>query len=322
MALGSVEYQLARARLLITWYRAVADIARTHSLRPLLINRILEHGQQMMGWQQVADASNLLGDGLGYVVDLRKTYKETLAKALPIEGQTAYNLNALIDFKIDQYAKMTEEIIKWVDGETAGKSGEAQILENIAGQEIPDSALAKAVEAGQRYGITAMRDKLLGTGIYTRPELVKLVNVAEYEVRRFERDAVGEIHAASQQAMLANPAVSSGFQFALYLTRDDQRVRPTHAAMQNFYAHRSWEGWPRARPLNGWNCRCDLRMVNNVEAMRRGWMNKDRTVPKSQIVHWPNTAAENNWRENRFPDKGFFGPKTWSFAALSIDYSK
>jgi hypothetical protein len=75
-----------------------------------------------------------------------------------------------------------------------------------------------------------------------------------WRLEMFYRTTMGDVHATSQQVQLSDPAIGLRFPFAEYRSRDDGVARPTHKAMHKFLAHRSWEGWPRARPKNGFNC--------------------------------------------------------------------
>lgn len=128
-----------------------------------------------------------------------------------------------------------------------------------------------------------------------------------WRLEMFYRTTMGDVAATSQQVRLAHPAVGIHFPFAEYRSREDSKVRPTHAAMDGFVALRSWTGWARARPKNGFNCRCLLRFFSRLESIRKGWMNKDGK-PAFE-TRWPTAASRRNWADGSFPDDGWHGPK-------------
>jgi hypothetical protein len=140
-----------------------------------------------------------------------------------------------------------------------------------------------------------------------------------FRLDRFLRDARGEVQAVSEQVQLAVPTISDAFPFAEYRTREDRHVRPTHAAMDGFVAHRSWPGWTVIRPRCGWNCRCNLRFFAEFEAIAKGWMTADgsRAGKPLFIVKWPSDEARQNYESGVFPDEDWKGPKAWSFPAAA-----
>lgn len=138
-----------------------------------------------------------------------------------------------------------------------------------------------------------------------------------WRLEMFHRTTMGDVHATSQQVQLSDPAIGLRFPFAEYRSRDDGVARPTHKAMHKFVAHRSWEGWPRARPKTGFNCRCLLRFFAVFEAKLKGWLNANGS-PRF-IVRWPNLAAKINWDNGIFPDKGWHGPK---FVASALPFGQ
>lgn len=138
-----------------------------------------------------------------------------------------------------------------------------------------------------------------------------------WRIERQRRDAIGEISNVSEQVQLAVPEIDAAFPFAKYLTREDKRVRPTHAAMFGFVAARSWNGWTTIRPRCGWNCRCYLNFVARFQARRLGWL--DAHDKPTFITKWPNSLSEQNYRSGVFPDKGWQGPKFWSATGTPLD---
>lgn len=169
------------------------------------------------------------------------------------------------------------------------------------------------VRKGGKGGVIAPEQSLMTPTLIkkTDQQLIHLSEVPDYALKRFERDSVGTIKNDSDQVTLSDPLVGAQFQIAEYFTRDDRRVRPTHAAMQGFVAARGWDGWPKCRPLNGWNCRCGCRFLTNKEAEKLGYIGSDGK-PRFE-KRWPNTAARLNYESGKFPDPGPFAqPKLWA----------
>lgn len=143
-------------------------------------------------------------------------------------------------------------------------------------------------------------------------------SVPMHWLRRQKRDALGEVVNVSEQIQLAQPEIGPLFPIVGYYTREDARVRPTHAAMHGFLARRDWVGWPVVRPRNGFNCRCWVRYYSRRESIDHGWAGLDGSPLFT--TRWPNSASESNYASGRFPDPGWEGPKFWAEAGL-IDVS-
>lgn len=135
-------------------------------------------------------------------------------------------------------------------------------------------------------------------------------HVPIHRVEMFYRHGLADVKNVAEQVQLADPEIGDLFPYAQYFTREDRRVRPTHAAMHGFVALRTWEGWPTVAPKNGWNCRCLLLYVARHQAIERGWMTPGGE-PKFEL-RWPNSAARRNYERGAFPDKGWHGPKPWA----------
>jgi SPP1 gp7 family putative phage head morphogenesis protein len=67
-----------------------------------------------------------------------------------------------------------------------------------------------------------------------------------------------------------------------YVTANDGRVRPEHALLNNIVRPIDDKFWSTYMPPNGWNCRCDVLQVNEVENTLRGDIPKmtDKQVPE------------------------------------------
>jgi SPP1 gp7 family putative phage head morphogenesis protein len=66
------------------------------------------------------------------------------------------------------------------------------------------------------------------------------------------------------------PVVKQAFPYWMYLTAQDSRVRPEHAALNGKIFAKADPIWLRMYPPFGWNCRCTVRDVTEREAKRAG----------------------------------------------------
>lgn len=116
----------------------------------------------------------------------------------------------------------------------------------------------------------------------------------DYRVRRFKRDQASRIATATEEEWLKIPAVGRAFPYAEYHSREDKRVRPTHATMAGFVARRTNPVWNWVLPSTGYNCRC-YRILRTIrESIARGWMSKDGKPLFA--ISWPNEAARANYQ--------------------------
>ena len=128
-----------------------------------------------------------------------------------------------------------------------------------------------------------------------------------HRLEMFYRQGVKETATNAEQRQLDDPNISDRYPFVEYVTKDDVRVRPTHALMHGFIASR-WdeEGVAMLRivsPPGGYNCRCVLKLCTVAESRRRGWLSAN-FVPFFGFK-WPNRQAEFNFNHGLFPDKGW-----------------
>lgn len=131
--------------------------------------------------------------------------------------------------------------------------------------------------------------------------------IPAHRLEMFYRQGVKETATNSEQRMLDDPKISDKYPFVEYVTKDDVRVRPTHAVMHGFLACR-WdeEGVAMLRivsPPAGYNCRCTLKLITVTEARSHGWMGA-QFVPFFAFK-WPNRMAEYNFNHGVFPDRGW-----------------
>lgn len=62
------------------------------------------------------------------------------------------------------------------------------------------------------------------------------------------------------------------FPYMQLRTQEDDRVRPAHAALNEFVAATSWDGWiTECGPPLDWGCRCELHPVPWQMAVKFGW---------------------------------------------------
>ena len=106
----------------------------------------------------------------------------------------------------------------------------------------------------------------------------------------------------AQHQALTDRRVQGLLPFFVYLTRADEKVRPTHAAMHRFFAPRNDAIWREWWPPNGYFCRCKVRGVTANTVQTFG-IKKDA---------WPKLGLTRDGRPTRrqlrvHPDKGFEG---------------
>ena len=121
------------------------------------------------------------------------------------------------------------------------------------------------------------------------------------------RNLLGQLRQDAQWRAVSDPTVRLQIPFAEYRSMHMPTTRPTHAAMSGFVARVESPLWKIVRPLNGFNCQCILLWHNRASAFRQGWQSADGTA---RFDHrWPNTGAQINFEQGRFPDAGWRGPK-------------
>jgi hypothetical protein len=165
-------------------------------------------------------------------------------------------------------------------------------------------SVQQAIEDEQKY----LQDK---QRIIRKRKLARENYIPAWRLDRMRRSYVSSMSNVSEQLQLRENDISDMFPFAEYLTRDDRRVRPTHALMHRFFAVRNWDGWPTIVNPNGYNCRCHIRLVARFEAIDRRWMGKSGKIITP--IHWPTSLSKINWDSGKFPDPGWDGPKVWTY---------
>lgn len=91
--------------------------------------------------------------------------------------------------------------------------------------------------------------------------------------------------------------------FIRYVTADDHRVRPTHAAWHGVVLPVDHPFWRTHYPPNGFNCRCTVQSLNERDIDRYGF---ERTDPGHPALDIP-------------PDPGWFGNVGVAGLALALE---
>lgn len=77
-----------------------------------------------------------------------------------------------------------------------------------------------------------------------------------YQLETIYRTQTQMAYAAGQHAVLQDPDIDEILWGFKYVTVGDQRVRPTHRAMEGTTLPKDDPFWKTNKPPNGWNCRC------------------------------------------------------------------
>lgn len=78
----------------------------------------------------------------------------------------------------------------------------------------------------------------------------------------------------AQLEILLNSRAGSLFPFVRLETKEDERVRDSHAKIHGLTARATWSGWARFTPPLDWNCRCKLRKINWQQARALGFFQR------------------------------------------------
>lgn len=159
--------------------------------------------------------------------------------------------------------------------------------------------LREALEAGvtEEGFVAAIGDAF--TGEFTAARL-----------RTVYRTNLQSAYQAGNYVQLTHPDVADLFPFYEYWTVDDDRRRPTHAAMHGKRfrrSHRIWKSW---WPPNGYNCRCQVIALDEATVEELGLKRSDR---------WPEVSPGAGAAQ---PDSNFAGLPTdfdWKAHALEAE---
>lgn len=95
--------------------------------------------------------------------------------------------------------------------------------------------------------------------------------------------AVNSSYNASQWQKLHDPAVMELYPAYKYKTREDNRVRPEHAILDNAVYRSDDIIWEKIYPPNGWNCRCYVNYLSAEDIQEPGNKPNDLTVDPAEV---------------------------------------
>ena len=154
---------------------------------------------------------------------------------------------------------------------TVAKAVQADVLESIRG------ALDKALADGRtrREFARDLEPRLRALGWWGRQIVVSPDGGAEkvqlgspHRLRTiFDSNMRSTFGAARQRQQVEN---ADSRPFWMYDARNDNRVRPSHAAMDGRVFRADDPIWKTHYPPNGWNCRCRVRALTAAQVRARG----------------------------------------------------
>ncbi len=154
---------------------------------------------------------------------------------------------------------------------TVAKAVELDVLSSIR------TALDRALEQGQtrRQFARELEPALRKLGWWGRRIVVSPDGGAErvqlgspYRLRTIYDSNMRSVYGAARQRQQEENVDSRPFW--MYDARNDNRVRPSHAAMDGMVFRADDPIWQTHYPPNGWNCRCRVRALTADQVKRRG----------------------------------------------------
>jgi len=131
-----------------------------------------------------------------------------------------------------------------------------------------------------------------------KQEAEKITRVFNEQWMQTEYDTaylVGESTATYQRLMQQ----AELFPYWQYRTQGDDKVRPTHAALDNLVLPYNDAHWNSIYPPNGWNCRCYVVPLMRHEADNIDFsLQRDRVAAYYQTPEWQSNQAQ-GWAVNR-----------------------
>ncbi len=117
------------------------------------------------------------------------------------------------------------------------------------------ATLARITEEGLhvRDGKIELRKTLLKQGLSPAAK-----DVAPYRLEAIFRTQTQLAYAAGRHEAEQDAAVQEILWGYKYVTVGDDRVRPTHAALEGVTLPKNHSFWEQNTPPNGWNCRCQI----------------------------------------------------------------
>ena len=202
---------------------------------------------------------------------------------------------------------------------TVAKALQADVLESIR------SALDQALEKGEtrREFARKLEPRLRALGWWGKQIVVSPDGGAErvtlgtpHRLRTiFDSNMRSTFGAARQLQQEANVESRP---YWLYDARNDDRVRPSHAAMDGMVFRADDPIWQTHYPPNGWNCRCRVRALTADQVKRRGLRVVDsagrlETVQQQvgvdkrtgEVIERPGTSFRLRDGQTMIPDAGW-----------------
>ncbi len=174
-----------------------------------------------------------------------------------------------------------------------------QLVEAYRGRAftIAKQETVAAVEVVQSWVDKVLADRLtfkqFRDGLDTAAEAGGIRAVNPYHARTVFETNVQTAYNAGRYEMYNAPEVVEAFPLFQYHTVGDARVRPAHAAMHGFTARRDNPVWDTWWPPNGYNCRCTVTAISQVE------VDRDDIRPRRKLPTIDGRPVE--------PDPGFAG---------------
>jgi len=191
------------------------------------------------------------------------TNEGMLAAHVAATANTAQMIAKVRGIKLDRTAlsPMMDRLKKIADL-TGSDLNEIRARYAVRAADTSDDAIAAAQELigskareiaakglGTRDGVSALREAMDSAGLGTQnPRLLETVYRTEFSVA---------YNGARLQANEA-PELDEIIVAYQYVTVGDDRVRPTHAALDGATFAKNDPKWKTLAPPNGWNCRCSF----------------------------------------------------------------
>ena len=206
---------------------------------------------------------------------------------------------------------------------TVAKAMQRDVLESIRG--ALDVALAKGQT--RREFARELEPRLRALGWWGRQVVVSPDGGAEvvqlgspHRLRTIFDSNMRSVYGAARQSQQEVNAESRPFW--MYDARNDDRVRPSHAAMDGQVFRHDDPIWQSHYPPNGWNCRCRVRALTAAQVRSRGLRVSDSagsltTVQQQagvdkrtgEVIERPGTAYRFRGRDGKMhtmlPDAGW-----------------
>ena len=129
---------------------------------------------------------------------------------------------------------------------------------------------------------------------------------------------------AGKLSELTSPEMLDAFPMWRYVTIGDDRVRPSHAAMNNFTAKADNSIWQTWYPPNGFRCRCDIEPIpfsevdqQNIPNRRKTPINPDTRQPVTPDVNFSTNPSAMGTKFSNFVESSVGWRKMRNFYTLN-----